>query len=358
MTSDLGAVVTDDHHTRALDAVGEGRLDEALDLLRADVNMRLDATILNDLAVVLHGLGRQRDAAVLLEAVLVLDPANVAAEENLAALGVDAFAPRREPVLEPIPEPDPPSLSEELEAVRHTLRVLERSVGDAVGRLHHLNEAVQALPSEAVNLARLQDDLIDDATPMPTLGGWAATTSTIQLLVDAVLRADHDPVVVECGSGSSTVWSAAAARKRGGGHVYSLDHETQFAAATRESVSRHGLSSFATVLDAPLRELPDGTGRLWYDTGAIDALPEIDILFVDGPPQATGRQARMPAFPQFASRLAADAIVVLDDTDRPDERAILAAWGELPVAGRRLELVRTVGRATLLRVVAETPDRA
>jgi hypothetical protein len=52
----------------------------------------------------------------------------------------------------------------------------------------------------------------------------------------------------------------------------------------------------------------------------------IDLLFVDGPPKATGPQARFPAIPVLLSQLSDDALIVLDDTAREDERAISDRW--------------------------------
>jgi len=63
----------------------------------------------------------------------------------------------------------------------------------------------------------------------------------------------------------------------------------------------------------------------WYD---LDAVPEgpFDLLLVDGPPASVGPEARYPAVPLLLDRLAKDALVVLDDTRRPDERAIGERW--------------------------------
>jgi hypothetical protein len=67
----------------------------------------------------------------------------------------------------------------------------------------------------------------------------------------------------------------------------------------------------------------------WYDLGDGDRVPtEIDLLVVDGPPAFDpGHGARRePALAWFEDRLVAGASVILDDIDRPGERAVLAAW--------------------------------
>ncbi|WP_182920251.1 class I SAM-dependent methyltransferase [Nocardioides cavernaquae] len=217
-------------------------------------------------------------------------------------------------------------------------------------RILALTHSVDATASETVNLARLQDELLPGTATMPTLGGWAATNRTIAELVSIVLtRAEH-PTVVECGSGSSTVWTAAALRKRGGGKVISLDHDASYAERTREELRRHGLSDYATVIHAPLTDLPGQVGRQWYSTAGLPELDGVDVLFVDGPPGASARLARQPAWDTFAPSLNNGALVILDDTDREAEQEIVEDWTSRPVAGRDLAFVGYLGRATLMDV--------
>lgn len=216
-------------------------------------------------------------------------------------------------------------------------------------RVHQLNTALEAVASETVNLSRLQEAVTPGADPMPVLGGWAATSRTITYLVDTALTAEPAPHVVECGSGSSTVWVASALKKRGAGHVTALEHDAAYAERTRAELTRRGLDAYATVITAPLVELPDEPGRLWYDTSVLDGITDIDVLFVDGPPASTCEEVRRPAFPRFADRLRPGAIVILDDTNREQERSIVAKWTAEPVAGRQLEVTDIVGRSTVLR---------
>ena len=155
---------------------------------------------------------------------------------------------------------------------------------------------------------------------------------------------------MECGSGVSTIALARALRKRDG-RLHSLEHDAGWAAFVAAWLEREGLTATATVVDAPLRPYPlspDETG--WYDTGALDRLPGsgVDLLLVDGPPAGEpglGR-SRYPALPALTGRLSDDAIVVLDDIDRPGEAAVLAAWErETPFSFERLDEARiAIGR--------------
>nr|WP_277605212.1 class I SAM-dependent methyltransferase [Glycomyces sp. L485] len=137
--------------------------------------------------------------------------------------------------------------------------------------------------------------------------------------------------VLECGSGTTTVIMAYAMRSLGSGTVTALEHDPRFAELTRRELTVRGLADWAEVVDAGLSEVEvDGDLWRWYDTAAIPS-GELDMLLVDGPPADTGLQARYPALPLLADRLAGYAVVVLDDANRPDERAITERWtGRFP----------------------------
>jgi hypothetical protein len=105
-----------------------------------------------------------------------------------------------------------------------------------------------------------------------------------------------------------------------------LEHDPHYAAQTRRELESRGLTAWARVVDAPLTDVDlDGEVWRWYEPKAIPHA-EIEVLLVDGPPGATGPQARYPALPILADRLAKQAVMVLDDADRPDERAIASRW--------------------------------
>jgi hypothetical protein len=147
--------------------------------------------------------------------------------------------------------------------------------------------------------------------------------------------------IVECGSGVSTIALARALRDRGG-RLHSLEHDSGWAAFVVAWLEREGLEGAATVIEAPLRPHPlslDGAG--WYEAGALERLPEagVELLLVDGPPAGGPglARSRYPALPVLGDRLAHDAIVVLDDIDRPGEADVLQAWGrETPYRFERL----------------------
>jgi len=186
---------------------------------------------------------------------------------------------------------------------------------------------------------------LEPANFMPPLRGWAASPDVIRILVRVILQRKPS-LVVECGSGSSSVWLGYALRRAGGGQLVALEHDASYADRTRALVTAHGLDDIVEVRVAPLvpihiePESPGAVARseLWYDTAAIEDLGDIGVVFVDGPPAATGREARYPAVPALLPKCSDDVVIVLDDAARPDEVAVGDRWlAEHPRLRREIE---------------------
>lgn len=175
-------------------------------------------------------------------------------------------------------------------------------------------------------------ELVGTRDVLPFMGAWAASPDVVALLVEELLRA-RPGLVVECGSGASTVVLALTAERLGlDTRVVALEHDEAWAAQTRDALRRHGVEHRAEVRLAPLADVGlDGHSTPWYSPGATADLRDIGLLFVDGPPGVTGPAARYPAVPMLRDRLAPRAVVVLDDARRRDEQQTLLAWrDELP----------------------------
>jgi predicted O-methyltransferase YrrM len=163
--------------------------------------------------------------------------------------------------------------------------------------------------------------------PMPATRGWAASPDLLLLLVDLV-RQSRSRLIVECGSGTSTLWFARALYHYGiDGRVVALEHEKKYAERTRRILEDHELARLVDVRDASLEMFEIGAiAWRWYAASAWNDLRDIDVLFVDGPPARTAPKARFPALPLLADRLAPRAIVVVDDVSRSDEHDMVQDW--------------------------------
>ncbi len=159
----------------------------------------------------------------------------------------------------------------------------------------------------------------------PPLGGWAIEPDFGVLVLEASRR--RPDVVVECGSGITTLLVAATLRANGAGHLYSLEHDAIFAEETERRLAAAELEEWVTVLLAPLRAQPVAHRQLpWYAAETVATLPpRVDVLVVDGPPDLVPL-ARWPALELLEPRLPAGSVVLLDDGRRPHERRTAMAW--------------------------------
>ena len=162
---------------------------------------------------------------------------------------------------------------------------------------------------------------------LPATRGWAASPDLLMVLVDLVIT-ERPSLVLECGSGASTLWLALAMRRFGiDGRIVALDHDPVFGGKTRDLLARHDVQDLAEVRDAPLESFRlDGEIYSWYARRAWEDLTGIDLLFVDGPPATTGHQARYPALPLLSGSLSPVTTAVLDNLVVPDMQKALRRW--------------------------------
>jgi predicted O-methyltransferase YrrM len=207
------------------------------------------------------------------------------------------------------------------ESVRtlETVRRIETGVNEAKKEIRQTFRQLEALQ----NL----NAVLPAHGVLPATRGWAASPDLLLVLVDLIMT-ERPSLVVECGSGASTLWLALAMRRFGiDGRIVALDHDPAFGGQTRDLLARHDVRDLAEVRDAPLESFSlDGQTYLWYASKAWEDLAGIDLLFVDGPPATTGHQARYPALPLLGGSLSPAATVVLDDLIVPDMQETLRLW--------------------------------
>jgi predicted O-methyltransferase YrrM len=199
-----------------------------------------------------------------------------------------------------------------LDTVRRVRADIEKEAKQTFRQLEALQNLSAVLPANDV---------------LPATRGWAASPDLLVVLVDLVIT-ERPSLVVECGSGASTLWLALAMRQfEIDGRIIALDHDPVFGGKTRDFLARHDVRDLAEVRDAPLESFSlDGETYSWYAKRAWEDLTGIDLLFVDGPPAATGHQARYPALPLLSGSLSPVATVVIDDLVVPDMQKVLRLW--------------------------------
>ena len=205
-----------------------------------------------------------------------------------------------------------------LGAVRQVGAGIEKEIKKELRQTFRQLEALQNLSA-----------VLPSSEVLPATRVWAASPDLLVVLVDLVIN-ERPSLVVECGSGASTLWLALTMRRFGiDGRIIALDHDPVFGGRTRDFLARHDVSDLAEVRDAPLESFSlDGETYSWYARKAWDDLTGIGLLFIDGPPATTGHQARYPALPLLSGSLSPAATVVMDDLVVPDMQEVLRLWLE------------------------------
>lgn len=188
--------------------------------------------------------------------------------------------------------------------------------------LEEVWSAIVANPTDCASIVanmRLDSDAKDLVRdPKLVNGKWSLDNAALAEL-DVYLWSRKPKVVVECGSGVSTLVLARYAQSNDA-KVVSLEHDARWANHTGQLLFKLGLQHCIDLRHAPLSEAPDP----WYQTDLPDG---IEFVLIDGPPLALG--GRAATFPALQPHLADDWEVWLDDADRPEEQAALKKWKKM-----------------------------
>ena len=177
----------------------------------------------------------------------------------------------------------------------------------------------------------------------PWKRGWPASPDFVLWMVELIDKNDYD-LIVEFGSGVTTLYSAKALAAREMKNssakkiiAVTFEHLEQFFLQTRSLLDQSGVGERINVVHAPLHEYtaPDGTVYQYYS--CENSLSELSsryksgasriLVIVDGPPGATNKNARYPAFPIVMKHFAPAHIdFLLDDYLRGDEKELAGLW--------------------------------
>jgi predicted O-methyltransferase YrrM len=262
---------------------------------------------------------------------------------------------------------DPQTKAPDADTIGRSLEQLAKLEGDIAAlrsivltQEERTYAALRAGFSSAVNLLAILPQIkIEGVLPAFPHHGFEITGELAAYLFHLIRR--HRPkLVLELGSGSSTVILAASMRAIGGGRVVTVEHEPAHRIRTERLLEQTELAGWVELVEAPLVEQTFGALTMqWYDLGGrLDLLPHpIDLLFVDGPPGKVQPLSRYPALPVLLPYLAPDAHIVIDDGVRADEMRMVELWRELG-APFELETLDFLPRAPFLIRMATREARA
>lgn len=200
---------------------------------------------------------------------------------------------------------------------------------------HYFNGSIWPQTEGLISIYRV----LDGKFQLPVTRGWAASPDFLLHVIHHIQQS-APKVIVECGSGTSTVMMAALLRVlKQQGHIYSLENHPHYAEQVRSNLRSQGLDSFVTVITAPLSMRSYGGfehGFNWYEFQPESVPGNIDLLIVDGPYGGVNQHARYPAGPELFPKLNRPAHVFLDDAHRKDEADLPGLWQALyPDLGTR-----------------------
>ena len=184
---------------------------------------------------------------------------------------------------------------------------------------HRLDRAIRNAEDAALMFGRLGRDAA-------SLGRWAIEADFARIVIEELER--RPSVVVELGSGVSTLLMAQVLDQQKSGQLITIDHDAHFAERT-QALHKAEVAHRTHMIVAPLTRKQFGrTATEWYDRSVVDrALGDerIDLLVIDGPPD-THAWSRWPALEVLLPYLSDGAVALLDDGRERHEREAAFRW--------------------------------
>lgn len=170
---------------------------------------------------------------------------------------------------------------------------------------------------------RTLDAYVERNLILPLPNPWTLDAAAIATLCKTLER-KRPKVVLELGSGLSTIIIASFLRKNGG-MLISVDHDKVYAEKTKEYLIINDLLDFVDLRIAPISKC-DNNGSVWYDESIFKEINDVEALIIDGPPVTISADIRMHALRVLAERMAPGGFVIFDDVDRMEERNLVDSW--------------------------------
>jgi hypothetical protein len=223
--------------------------------------------------------------------------------------------------------------------LRHCARQARKNVR-GIERLVRLGRPIETLkrrPADApISRSQLEDLHRAWANP-----AYQADLDYLELVCDHAMSADAP--VLECGSGLTTILLALTAGRRGM-PVWSLEHDVGWYRSTRRVLAYFRLRGI-NLCHAPLVRYG---GYAWYEV-QLPLMPgRFGLVVCDGPPGSTlgGRGGLMPVM----WRRLLGATILVDDAERPSERAMLAGWADSWAAVPHVVTTRSGSQVAAVRI--------
>lgn len=189
----------------------------------------------------------------------------------------------------------------------------------------YIKQATQKSNRDVQAISAIYNQLSPEFS-LPVIENWTITIDGALAYVNTIKKS-KPKLIVELGSGVSTVLAAQAVANNGFGKVISVEHDKRYVAETKRLLKDRGLEEYVELVVCPLKKFEiDSNEYLWYSIDGELFDQKIDLLLVDGPPARTQKHARYPAVPMLYDYLSQNCEVFLDDINRKEEIEILELW--------------------------------
>lgn len=235
-------------------------------------------------------------------------------------------------MLEPDEEKKMERISLELQRIEKKLLQVSKQNSSKLAK--EMNVVQNRLYAQLESLSWLQHRLAIKGQ-LPPLRGWA-TSPDVLLRLHTHIMTTRPQLVVELGSGASTLVIADALGQNGTGRLISVEHSDHYGAQTLATLQAEQLEGWVDLRIGDLEVWesehlnPKDAEKppRWYPLSLLEDIENVDLLWVDGPPGATCPFSRYPALPALVDKLSSKAEIWLDDTIRQEERDICERWAE------------------------------
>lgn len=163
-------------------------------------------------------------------------------------------------------------------------------------------------------------------TPLPYFRNHALSADTGVEYIRLIKRLKPN-LIVELGSGTSSIIAGYVVKQNGKGRVIAIDHEEVWGSLTQQYLNDHEVRDYVEVRIAPLvKNSINQVSYNWYDPRSVQDIEKIDILLIDGPPDIGGLGARYPALLLLGHLISDNGYIVVDDCVRPKWKKMVLDW--------------------------------
>ena len=163
--------------------------------------------------------------------------------------------------------------------------------------------------------------------PLSATRKMAASPDFLKLVVETIMI-NKPKLVLELGSGVSSIIASKSLEKNGNGKLISIDNNDKYAKFTRERLSMENLTDVARVITSELKmQIINEQNYMWYESTFLKEINQnIDLLIIDGPPRIINKNARYPAIPLLKNYFSEKIIILIDDGNRQDDSQTIKKW--------------------------------